>query len=144
MLRHRIGDHVVGCGREDKPPAQPLLFVQPGDQPGIVGQQGRIEPGMQRQLLLQMRLSLEQPPEQGEHHPPVLDDGEEAFDQAVGVEQGAVHIDAQRHLAACCLGIGHRMFGHGSNAIGMRTFGAVHCIHADHNAQDPSVMEEDL
>ena len=44
MLRHRIGYHMIGGGRQDQPPAKPLLLMQPGDQTGIVGQQRRIEP----------------------------------------------------------------------------------------------------
>ena len=94
MLCHRIGDHMIGGGRQDQPPAKPLLLMQPGNQTGIVGQQRRIELGMQRQLLLQVRLALEQPADQREQHPPVLDDGEEAFDQAVRIQQRAVHIHA--------------------------------------------------
>ena len=94
-----LGEGAIGAGGEDEGSALGVLEFELSEEVLAVGEGGGVEAGAGGEVVLEAGASFEEPEREEEDDPPLaFEGGEEGFGEEVGVDEGAVEIDAEGHL----------------------------------------------
>ena len=94
MAGNRLGEFPRRRGRQHDRIAGALLAAKEGDELRVVGQRFRIELGERACPKLELRSARTQQGRQRQKPSPAGHDGEAGLDQQIGIDQGAVEVDA--------------------------------------------------